>query len=144
VRRHGEYFNWLGSYGHAAEVHARIRDYFNARQTLPVDRGSGRTMLEAKTVQVSDVLADPEYALSDLQKIGGYRAALSVPLLREGDVMGAIFLARTVPQPFSDRPATPARIKVGRSQERPFCLCAEHERQLGGESPLSSLMTAKD
>jgi signal transduction histidine kinase len=60
-------------------------------------------MLEAKTVQVSDVLADPDYALNDLQKIGGYRGALGVPLLREGDVMGAIFLARTVPQPFSDK-----------------------------------------
>jgi two-component system NtrC family sensor kinase len=105
VRRHGEYFSWLASYGYATEVHARIRDYFNTRQALPVDRGSivGRTMLEAKTVQVSDVLADPEYALSDLQKIGGYRGALGVPLLREGHVMGAIFLARTVPQPFSDK-----------------------------------------
>jgi signal transduction histidine kinase len=105
VRRHGEYFSWLASYGHATEVHAQIRDYFNARQALPVDRGSivGRTMLEAKTVRVSDVLADPEYALSDLQKIGGYRGALGVPLLREGDVIGAIFLARTVPQPFSDK-----------------------------------------
>jgi GAF domain-containing protein len=105
VRRRGEYFSWLASYGHATEVHAQIRDYFNARQALPVDRGSivGRTMLEAKTVRVSDVLADPEYGLSDLQKIGGYRGALGVPLLREGDVIGAIFLAKTVPQPFSDK-----------------------------------------
>jgi signal transduction histidine kinase len=46
---------------------------------------------------------DTEYALSDLQKIGGYRAALGVPLLREGHVIGAIFLARTVPQPFTDK-----------------------------------------
>ena len=101
----GEYFSWLASYGYATEVHARIRDYFNARQALPVDRGSivGRTMLEAKTVQVSDVLVDAEYALSDLQKIGGYRAALGVPLLREGRVVGAIFLARAVPQPFTDK-----------------------------------------
>jgi signal transduction histidine kinase len=105
VRRQGEYFSWLASYGHATQVHARIRDYFNARRALPVNRGSivGRTMLEAKTVQVSDVLADTEYALSDLQTIGGYRAALGVPLLREGDVMGTIFLARTVPQPFTDK-----------------------------------------
>jgi GAF domain-containing protein len=105
VRRQGEYFSWLASYGHATQVHARIREYFNARRALPVNRGSivGRTMLEAKTVQVSDVLADTEYALSDLQRIGGYRAALGVPLLREADVMGAIFLARTVPQPFTDR-----------------------------------------
>ena len=41
--------------------------------------------------------------MSDLQKIGGYRAALGVPLLREGQVVGAIFLARTVPQPFIDK-----------------------------------------
>jgi adenylate cyclase len=60
-------------------------------------------MLEAKTVHVSDVLLDEEYALSDLQKIGGYRAALGVPLLREENVVGAIFLARTVPQPFTDK-----------------------------------------
>jgi two-component system, NtrC family, sensor kinase len=105
VRRQGEYFSWLASYGHATQVHARIREYFNARRALPVNRGSivGRAMLEAKTVQVSDVLVDTEYALSDLQRIGGYRAALGVPLLREADVMGAIFLARAVPQPFTDR-----------------------------------------
>jgi signal transduction histidine kinase len=105
VRRQGKYFSWLASYGHAPEVHARIRDYFNARQALPVDRGSivGRTMLEAKTVHVADVLLDKEYALSDLQKIGSYRAALGVPLLREGNVVGAVFLARTVPQPFTDK-----------------------------------------
>jgi len=105
VHRRGEYFSWVASYGHATEVHARIREYFNARQALPVDRGSivGRAMLEAKTVQVSDVLGDPEYALSDLQKIGGYRAALAVPLLRDGDVVGSIFLARMVSQPFTDK-----------------------------------------
>src|SRR4029077_10834267 len=80
VRRQGEYFSWLASYGYATQVHARIRDYFNAQRALPVNRGSivGRTMLDAKTVQVSDVLVDTEYALSDLQKIGGYRAALGV------------------------------------------------------------------
>ena len=104
-RRQGEYFSWAASYGHATQVHARIRDYYNARQVLPVDRGSvtGRTILEAKAVDVSDVLADPEYALGDVQKIGGYRAALGVPLLREGNVVGVIFLARTVPQPFNTK-----------------------------------------
>jgi signal transduction histidine kinase len=105
VRRQGEYFNWLASYSFATDVQARIRDYFDVRQALPVDRGTvvGRTMLEAKTVQVSDVLADPEYALSDLQKISGYRAALGVPLLREGDVIGAIVLAKAVPRAFIDK-----------------------------------------
>ena len=48
-----------------------------------------------RPVQVSDVLLDAEYALSDLQKIGGYRAALGVPLLREGNVVGAISSGKT-------------------------------------------------
>jgi GAF domain-containing protein len=101
-RSYGQYFCWVASYGHASEVHARIRDYYTARR-MPVDRGTitGRTVLEAKTVHVSDVLADDEYTLGDVQKIAGYRAALGVPLLREGNVVGVIFLARSVPHPFN-------------------------------------------
>ena len=69
------------SYGHAPEVHARIRDYFMTLQ-VPVDRGSitGRTALEARVVHVPDVLADHEYTWGEAQKIGGYRTALGVPL----------------------------------------------------------------
>jgi hypothetical protein len=33
---------------------------------------------------------------------------------------------------------------IGRPPRAAFVLCAEHERQLGGGSPLSSLMVAKD
>src|SRR4029077_12907313 len=82
-RSYGQYFCWVASYGHASDVHKRIRDYYTARQ-MPVDRGTitGVTVLEAKTVHVSDVLADDEYTLGDVQKIAGYRAALGVPLLR--------------------------------------------------------------
>jgi signal transduction histidine kinase len=103
-RSYGQYFCWVASYGHASDVHKRIRDYYTARQ-MPVDRGTitGRTVLEAKTVHVSDVLADDEYTLGDVQKIAGYRAALGVPLLREGNVVGVIFLARSVPHPFRAR-----------------------------------------
>ncbi len=100
--REGEFFRWVASYGLATEVHARIRDYFKTRQ-VPVDRGSvtGRAALEGRVVHVPDVLADPEYTWSEAQKIGGYRAALGVPLLREGNVVGVIFVAKTVPQPFT-------------------------------------------
>ena len=63
-QREGEFFRWVASYGHATDVHERIRDYFRTLP-VPVDRGSvtGRTALEAKVVQVPDVLADPEYYL---------------------------------------------------------------------------------
>jgi transcriptional regulator with GAF, ATPase, and Fis domain len=49
------------------------------------------------------VLSDPTYTRQDAQKIGGFRTALGVPLLREGKVIGVIFLSRTTPQPFTDK-----------------------------------------
>ena len=68
------------------------------------ERGSivGRAILEQRVVHIVDVLDDPDYVLLDLQKIGGYRSALSVPMMREGVPIGAIAVARNVVQPFSD------------------------------------------
>jgi two-component system, NtrC family, sensor kinase len=59
-QREGEIFRYAASFGLATEVqNARIRDYFKSRP-VPVDRGSitGRAALEARVVQVADVLAD--------------------------------------------------------------------------------------
>ena len=101
-QREGEFFRFAASFGHATDVHARIRDYFLPLQ-VPVDRGSvtGRAALEGRVVQVPDVLADPDYTWSKAQELGGYRAALGVPLLRKGVVVGVIFVNKTVPQPFT-------------------------------------------
>jgi signal transduction histidine kinase len=76
---------------------------YNLEHPISVDRGSvvGRTVLEGGVVHVPDVLADPEYTRHEAQKISGHRAALGVPLLREGRVVGVIFVSRTVPQPFT-------------------------------------------
>jgi GAF domain-containing protein/CheY-like chemotaxis protein len=101
-QREGDSLRWVASYGHATDVHARIRDFFKTR-LAPVERGSvsGRAAQEGRVVHVPDVLVDPEYTWGDAQKIGGYRAALGVPLLRQGVVVGVIFVAKTVPQPFT-------------------------------------------
>jgi signal transduction histidine kinase len=64
---------------------------------------TGRMLLTGEAVHVSDVLADPEYEYGDAPRIGAYRAALSVPLLREGRVEGALTLTRPDPGPFSER-----------------------------------------
>ena len=103
-QRDGEILRWAASYGHTAEVHARVKDYFKPLE-VPVDRGSvvGRAASEAAVVHIPDVLADPEYAWGGAQKIGGYRAALGAPLLREGKVVGVLFVAKIVPQPFTDK-----------------------------------------
>jgi class 3 adenylate cyclase len=73
------------------------------RVYLP-ERGSviGRTVLERRVVHILDVLDDPEYSLQELQKAGGYRTALGVPMLREGAAIGAIAAARNEVRPFSD------------------------------------------
>jgi class 3 adenylate cyclase len=68
------------------------------------ERGSiiGRTLLEQRIVHIVDVLADPEYELLDLQKAAGYRTALGVPIMREGEPIGAIAVARNQVRPFDD------------------------------------------
>jgi GAF domain-containing protein len=103
-QREGAILRWVASFGHATEVHERIKDYFKVRP-VPMNRGSitGRAALEARVVQVTDVLADVEYTWSDAQEIGGWRAALGAPLLRDGNVVGVLFVAKPVPQPFTDK-----------------------------------------
>jgi GAF domain-containing protein len=72
---------------------------------LQPGRGSvvGRTLLEGRTVQVVDVLADPEYAYGEQQKKAGYRTFLGVPLLREGHPIGVLSLCRKTVEPFTDK-----------------------------------------
>jgi GAF domain-containing protein len=103
-QRDGDVFHLAAIYGHAADVHGRLKDYFQGRE-VAADRGSvtGRTVLEARVVQVPDVLADPDYTWNGAQEIGGYRSALGAPLLRKGDVVGVIFVAKKVPQPFTTK-----------------------------------------
>jgi GAF domain-containing protein len=62
----------------------------------------GRAILDRKIIHVHDVLADPEYS-RELALAGGWRAGLSVPLLRDGKPIGAISVAKAEPVPFSER-----------------------------------------
>ena len=103
-RREGELFHFAASFGHSAKEHMRIREYLKTRE-VRAERGSitGRCVVEGKVVHVTDVLADPEYTWHGAQEIGGYRAGLGAPLLREGNVIGVIFLMKKVPQPFTEK-----------------------------------------
>jgi len=72
--------------------------------TFEPSRGSvgGRAILEGHVVHVADVLADSEYMLHDLQRVGNYRTVLGVPLIREGKSIGVMAIQRTQVAPFSD------------------------------------------
>ena len=56
-----------------------------------------------RIVHVADVEADPDYALTEARKIGGFRTVLGVPLMREGTPIGIIMLTRSKMRPFTDK-----------------------------------------
>ena len=100
ARENGSAFYYATSYGFPADYLEFVKPIAH-----PVNRGSviGRTMMEGKAVQVSDVLADPEYTYLESQKKGGFRTLLGVPLVREGTPIGVLLLARSKVQPFTQK-----------------------------------------
>jgi GAF domain-containing protein/anti-sigma regulatory factor (Ser/Thr protein kinase) len=103
-RREGEAYRWAASYGHSIEKHERVKKYMLNRPLMP-GRGSlvGRVALEGRPLQITDVLADPEYRETEVQKISLFRTMVAVPLLREGEQIGAIALQRTEVKPFTQK-----------------------------------------
>jgi two-component system, NtrC family, sensor kinase len=97
-RREGETYNSVAYYNYSPEFRA-----FHESHPITPGRGTavGRTALEGKSVQIVDILADPEYTFGKAQKLGGGRATLAVPLLRQGAPIGALSLQRTEPRPYS-------------------------------------------
>jgi GAF domain-containing protein len=93
-------FQYLAAHG----FDPYYNEYMRSIQ-VRADRGSinGRTVLEGKIVHVQDVLADSEFKLHDAQKLGSFRTALGVPLLREGTPIGVIFLTRVAVDPFTQQ-----------------------------------------
>jgi signal transduction histidine kinase/CHASE3 domain sensor protein len=80
-------------------------DRYIVQNPIAPGRGTlvGRTAIEGRTVQIPDVLDDPEYTWHEGQAKGRYRTVLGVPLLRGGAVIGVIFLARNIVRPFTDK-----------------------------------------
>ena len=72
---------------------------------LEAGRGSvvGRALMDARVVQVADVLADPECTFLAPQKKAGYRTFLAAPLLRDDRTIGVLSLCRKTVRPFSKR-----------------------------------------
>jgi GAF domain-containing protein len=63
----------------------------------------GRVLMEGKSVQIPDVLNDPEYAFREFARLANYRTILGVPLLREGVPIGMLVLPRAAVRPFTDK-----------------------------------------
>ncbi len=76
---------------------------------LPVNPGTalGRVAATKRTVQILDAQAEPAYRSTTAHSIGvesgGLRTILSVPMLKEGELIGAFNLFRQEVRPFTDK-----------------------------------------
>jgi signal transduction histidine kinase len=101
ARREGTGYRLAANFGFAPEFVEYVRQVLiePGRNTLV-----GRTALEGRTVHISDIRTDPEYTWSEaIERSGGVRTILGVPLMREGVPIGVFNLARVTVRPFSDK-----------------------------------------
>src|SRR5262245_32451363 len=97
-RRVGDAYPVAATYGFSPQQ----REHLELYKTKP-DRGSvfGRAIIEGRTVHIPDVVADPEFQRPNQPRATGIRAAVAVPLMREGTIVGALTVIRTEPRAFS-------------------------------------------
>src|SRR5262249_17344967 len=83
------------------------------RKKDPIVRAGPGTAIRRSTtakqaIQVTDIHTEPAYAERDpdrmaLVELGGYRAVLSIPMLKDNEVIGAINIYRQEPGAFEDK-----------------------------------------
>jgi GAF domain-containing protein len=95
----------VAAYGSDAEGRA-IAEYLT-RRTSPDPPNPkaimGRALVERRTVTSADIASDPELNQSRGALRIGARSMVAVPMLREGEPIGAIAVCRHVVRPFTDR-----------------------------------------
>jgi GAF domain-containing protein len=101
-RREGDLVRLVANCGFPPEYEAVARE----AGAFPFDRSpqnvGPRAIREGRPVHIHDVAAVPDYGEVSIN-LGRQRTSLGVPLLREGEVIGTIVLARQRVQPFTDR-----------------------------------------
>ena len=98
--RDGNVYRIAARYGFSLE----LEEYQKQHPIAPGrDTLTGRVAQTGAVVHIPDALADPEYTYFEAQKLGGWRAMLGVPLLREGSCVGVMAMTRDTPGPFTDK-----------------------------------------
>jgi signal transduction histidine kinase len=107
--REGDAFRTVAMHGAPpAYVEARMREpVFNPGPGT----GLGRTARTKKVVHVADVTAEPAYAMRDPLRVaavelGGVRSHVTVPMLKENELIGAFSIYRQEVRPFTDKQIT--------------------------------------
>ena len=99
-RRVGEVYELAATYGVKSEWGKVIAHHPNMPGRHSI---IGRAAASGKTVQVADVLQDPEYVNTATQKLIGFRAVLVTPMLRDGDLIGTLGFFKLKPGLFSQK-----------------------------------------
>ena len=100
-RRDGDVYRFAASLKNAIPAY---REHEKAAAIRP-GRGTlvGRVAEELRAVEIADAWNDPDYAEKDAARLGDVRGMLGVPLMRDGEPIGAFALARAAPVPFTAR-----------------------------------------
>jgi two-component system, NtrC family, sensor kinase len=96
----------------AAAMHNLPREYLAYRQSEPLvsmtgDSAMARVTLTKRAVQMTDVAADPAYLKEEARRrfvtLTGARTIVSVPMLKDEELIGAINVYRLEVRPFTDK-----------------------------------------
>ena len=96
----GDRYCLAATYGCPPEWHGHFAGYSGKPDKTSV---FGQTIIKGATVHIPDVLEDSDFARPQAQKLMGLRAALGVPLVRDGHVFGVVNLFRTTPTAFTQK-----------------------------------------
>ena len=104
-RIEGDRFRFAAYYGASAELRAMFEEMRAQGEYAAIDYTGmgGRAVLERRPIHVHDVTADADLRGASLIIRGGGRTGLAIPMLRDGEPIGAIVVARDRVAPFTDR-----------------------------------------
>ena len=92
LRREGEVFRWVASYGHATEVHARIRDYFKTMPSRSIEAASsGAPRWRAESFTFPMCWRTRSIPGARLKRSAATEPSSASRCLREGNAVGVIF-----------------------------------------------------
>src|SRR5215469_13893108 len=130
-RRDGDVFRYITAVGSTPESNVDARrfqaDFLDRHPIVPGPGNiTGRVVSQRQPVQIVDITVDPEYKFPEAFSLAKIRSLLGVPLLREGEPIGVINLARQRVEPFTE-----PQIELVRTFADQAVIAMENARLLG-------------